>query len=68
MSEPQWFKSSYSEASGNACVELATWGDGSAAVRDSVFPARVIPVRRAALAAFVAGVRGDLYAAGSPSA
>ncbi|WP_406174108.1 DUF397 domain-containing protein [Streptomyces sp. NBC_00996] len=37
MSELKWLKSSYSEASGNACVEIATDGH-LIAVRDSKHP------------------------------
>ncbi|MEU9151677.1 DUF397 domain-containing protein [Streptomyces sp. NPDC048417] len=38
MSQPQWRKSSYSEAAGNACVEIAETGP-SIAIRDSKAPA-----------------------------
>ncbi|MDJ0379487.1 DUF397 domain-containing protein [Streptomyces sp. G-G2] len=38
-------------------MELATWGDLEVAVRDSVFPDQVITFGRAALTAFVSGVR-----------
>lgn len=37
MSEPKWRKSSYSEASGNACVEMTEAGH-IVAVRDSKHP------------------------------
>lgn len=37
MSQPQWRKSSYSEASGNACVEMAETGP-RIAIRDSKHP------------------------------
>lgn len=57
MSDLKWFKSSYSEASGNACVEVAASEDGGVAIRDSVFPSRVITTNRAALAALIAGAR-----------
>ncbi|MGW0751417.1 DUF397 domain-containing protein [Streptomyces sp. NPDC002587] len=54
MSELKWFKSSHSEASGNACVEVAVCEGHGAAIRDSVFPARVITINRTALAALIA--------------
>jgi Domain of unknown function (DUF397) len=37
VSEPKWRKSSYSEASGNACVEITTTGP-LIAIRDSKQP------------------------------
>ncbi|KAF4408378.1 MULTISPECIES: DUF397 domain-containing protein [Streptomyces] len=55
--ELNWFKSSYSEAAGNACVEVAVREDDGIAIRDSVFPERVLRTSRAGLAALVAGVR-----------
>ncbi|GGZ48513.1 hypothetical protein GCM10010387_48550 [Streptomyces inusitatus] len=55
MSTPRWFKSSFSEASGNACVEVCLDGwEGVVAVRDSGRPARVVVADRPAFAAFVA--------------
>ncbi|MBW1599898.1 DUF397 domain-containing protein [Streptomyces sp. JJ38] len=57
MSELQWFKSSLSEASGNACVEVALCGDGKIALRDSVYPARAVRVNRSAFAALINEVR-----------
>jgi hypothetical protein len=55
--ELKWKKSSYSEASGNACVEVAVRDAGIAGIRDSVCPARVLTTSRAALASFVAAIR-----------
>ncbi|NWF25165.1 DUF397 domain-containing protein [Streptomyces sp. PKU-EA00015] len=55
MSELKWFKSSFSEASGNACVEVAVSDtDTDIAIRDSVFPHHTFTVDRRAFAAFVA--------------
>jgi hypothetical protein len=58
-SENAWFKSSYSEANGTACVEVADLAaSGRVGIRDSKHkagPALVVPV--AAWAAFLAGVR-----------
>jgi Domain of unknown function (DUF397) len=54
-----WFTSSYSQESGNACVEVADLtGSGRVAIRDSkdkAGPALLIPT--AAFAAFVRAVR-----------
>ncbi|MEU6537679.1 DUF397 domain-containing protein [Streptomyces sp. NPDC047000] len=60
MSELNWFKSSFSEASGNACVEIAVRDDTRIAIRHSVHPARGFSVGRGAFVAFVGAVRaGD---------
>ncbi|MEV6012415.1 DUF397 domain-containing protein [Streptomyces sp. NPDC051976] len=59
-----WFKSSYSNASGGACVEAARLGTGSMAVRDSKDPegpALVFPAE--AWAAFATAVRGGEFPA-----
>ncbi|MBD3932827.1 DUF397 domain-containing protein [Streptomyces chumphonensis] len=56
LSELQWFKSSFSEASGNACVEVAIGEDGQILLRDSVFTARMTKVSRAAFSAFIGHV------------
>ncbi|WAL98011.1 DUF397 domain-containing protein [Streptomyces sp. Je 1-369] len=56
MPELKWLKSSFSEASGNACVEIATTHDG-VALRESDSPADVLTTGRAALAALVRGVK-----------
>ncbi|WP_421107820.1 DUF397 domain-containing protein [Streptomyces sp. NEAU-S77] len=53
----KWFKSSFSETSGNACVEIALCDDGGIAIRDSVFPSRTIRASRAALAALVTEIQ-----------
>ncbi|MEU4658585.1 DUF397 domain-containing protein [Streptomyces sp. NPDC023723] len=61
MSELHWFKSSFSEASGNACVEVALREDEQVAIRHSVRPARALAVDRTAFGALVRAVRaGDL--------
>ncbi|MEU4686367.1 DUF397 domain-containing protein [Streptomyces xinghaiensis] len=57
LSEPVWTKSSYSEAAGNACVEVAACDGEAEAIRDSVQPTRSIKVSHAALTTFIAGVR-----------
>ncbi|MFD8287170.1 DUF397 domain-containing protein [Streptomyces lavendulae] len=60
MSELVWFKSSYSDAGGNNCVEVAVCEGDGVAIRDSVFPSRVITTNRAALAALVVGAQASL--------
>ncbi|MEU4886487.1 MULTISPECIES: DUF397 domain-containing protein [Streptomyces] len=57
MSELIWIKSSFSEASGNACVEVAVCDGAAVAIRDSVQPARSIRASRAALDALITGLR-----------
>ena len=51
----KWIKSSYSEASGNNCVEVA-WMQTGVALRDSKRPANVIVVGRASLRALIDSV------------
>ncbi|GHD94832.1 hypothetical protein GCM10010508_57140 [Streptomyces naganishii JCM 4654] len=58
MSELKWFKSSFSEASGNACVEIAISDeDGDVAIRNSTCPQLTIRTSRAAFAALVTHLR-----------
>ncbi|PGH52677.1 DUF397 domain-containing protein [Streptomyces sp. Ru87] len=52
-----WKRSSYCAGGGNNCVEVAVREDDGIAIRDSVFPERVLRTSRAGLAALVAGVR-----------
>jgi hypothetical protein len=53
----QWRKSTASNPNGN-CVELAEVADGIVAMRNSRYPAGpVVTCSRAAIAAFVCGVR-----------
>jgi hypothetical protein len=60
VTEGAWFKSSYSQESGNACVEVADLTPtGRVAVRDSKdtsVPALVFPAE--SFAVFVTAVRG----------
>ncbi|MER5768341.1 DUF397 domain-containing protein [Streptomyces sp. NPDC001985] len=53
MSTLSWFKSSFSEASGNACIEVAADGGAGIAIRDSGCPAQVITAGRSVFAVFV---------------
>ncbi|WP_217162376.1 DUF397 domain-containing protein [Streptomyces sp. AC512_CC834] len=57
LSELKWFKSSFSEASGNACVEVAVHDDERVAIRHSVFPARGFSVRRSTFTSLVNAVQ-----------
>ncbi|MGW5136112.1 DUF397 domain-containing protein [Streptomyces sp. NPDC004135] len=59
LSELQWFKSSFSEASGNACVEVAVRDDTQVAIRHSVYPDRRFSVGRMAFSSFVRAVQSD---------
>lgn len=64
LSELIWTKSSFSEASGNACVEVAACDDEAVVIRDSVQPTRSIRTSRAALDVLITSLRtGSL---GSP--
>ncbi|MBZ6140178.1 DUF397 domain-containing protein [Streptomyces olivaceus] len=56
MSALKWIKSSYSEASGNNCVEVA-WAQTGVALRDSKRPADVIVIDRASLGALIESLR-----------
>ncbi|MER5357215.1 DUF397 domain-containing protein [Streptomyces sp. NPDC002785] len=59
MPELNWLKSSFSEASGNNCVEVAAVEANHIALRESESPAAVISTNRAALRALVLGVKAD---------
>ncbi|MFI5773237.1 DUF397 domain-containing protein [Streptomyces sp. NPDC051658] len=66
MSGLRWVKSSFSDAGGNNCVEVATLESGSAALRESDCPGIVLVASRAALGALVQGVKKDAFAPRSP--
>ncbi|MFF3338513.1 DUF397 domain-containing protein [Streptomyces flavidovirens] len=53
----KWLKSSFSEASGNACVEVAVMSPGGIALRESDSPAIVLSTSPAALRALLLRVR-----------
>ncbi|MGV9882309.1 DUF397 domain-containing protein [Streptomyces sp. NPDC003006] len=57
MSELKWRKSSFSEASGNACVEIAATAPEGIALRESDSPADVLTTDRAALGALVRSLK-----------
>ncbi|MGA4851512.1 DUF397 domain-containing protein [Streptomyces sp. G5(2025)] len=57
MSELKWLKSSFSEASGNACVEVAAMFGARLAIRESESPADVLTTDRAALEALIRSLR-----------
>ncbi|MGA5518565.1 DUF397 domain-containing protein [Streptomyces pseudogriseolus] len=59
LPELKWFKSSFSEASGNACVEVAIYNETRVAIRHSVYPDRGFSVDRAAFTSFVAAVKSE---------
>ncbi|UNZ18086.1 DUF397 domain-containing protein [Streptomyces sp. 891-h] len=59
MADADWFKSSYSNDQGGACVEGARLGNGLMAIRDSKRQpdGPVFVVRAAAWSAFVGGLK-----------
>ncbi|MGY0058186.1 DUF397 domain-containing protein [Streptomyces sp. LZ34] len=60
MSTLSWLKSSFSDAGGNNCIELAA--DGSAiAIRESSEPSTVLATDRTTLRAFVLGVKDGRF-------
>ncbi|CAM5499259.1 hypothetical protein SALBM217S_05420 [Streptomyces griseoloalbus] len=63
LPELRWTKSSYSEAAGNACVEVATAQDGIA-VRDSKHPATVFVTGRVSFSALIEGLRSGSLGSG----
>ncbi|AVH97579.1 MULTISPECIES: DUF397 domain-containing protein [Streptomyces] len=56
LTHANWFKSSYSNASGGDCVEVLDDVPGVVPVRDSKNPGPVLVVRADAWAAFVGGL------------
>ncbi|MFD4629708.1 DUF397 domain-containing protein [Streptomyces sp. NPDC058284] len=67
MSELKWLKSSFSEASGNNCVEVAATGTDHIALRESDSPAHVLATDRAALEALMRSVKHRGHAATPPA-
>ncbi|MER5357222.1 DUF397 domain-containing protein [Streptomyces sp. NPDC002785] len=57
LSELNWIKSSFSEASGNACVEVAAANADLIAIRESENSDAVLVTSRGALRALVLGVK-----------
>jgi uncharacterized protein DUF397 len=53
----QWVKSSFSDAGGNNCVEVAAAGHGGVALRESDDPDHVVVASANALAALLASVK-----------
>ncbi|MEU4348567.1 DUF397 domain-containing protein [Streptomyces sp. NPDC023838] len=60
MPELKWLKSSYSEASGNSCVEVATVGD-SVSIRDSKQQGPVLTTSRAIWSALVQAAKAHTF-------
>ncbi|MFD7662433.1 DUF397 domain-containing protein [Streptomyces sp. NPDC059788] len=60
MAELKWLKSTYSDAGGNNCVEVAATGDGIA-LRESAAPAQVMTVGQDAFRALLAGGKAGSY-------
>ncbi|MEU9452581.1 DUF397 domain-containing protein [Streptomyces sp. NPDC048277] len=59
MSDLKWFKSSFSEASGNACVEVAIHKDGQTSIRHSIYPTRAFTVSPTSFSSFVNAAKAD---------
>ncbi|WP_326577113.1 DUF397 domain-containing protein [Streptomyces sp. NBC_00481] len=59
MTTLKWIKSSFSEASANACVEIAAPSPEGIALRESEAPARVLTTDQAALGALLRSVKAD---------
>lgn len=57
MNQLNWKRSSFCGGGGNNRVKLAICDDDDTATRDSVYPDQDIRVSRAALTAFITGVR-----------
>ncbi|CAM5637555.1 MULTISPECIES: DUF397 domain-containing protein [Streptomyces] len=59
MPEPQWLKSSFSEASGNNCVEIASTGS-HVSLRESEDLRRVITTGPKAFRSLLVGIKADI--------
>ncbi|MER5850096.1 DUF397 domain-containing protein [Streptomyces sp. NPDC002012] len=59
MSGLYWLKSSFSDAGGNNCIEVAAAGGEDVAIRESESPERILATNRAALRALVLGLRNS---------
>ncbi|MEV0278654.1 DUF397 domain-containing protein [Streptomyces sp. NPDC050610] len=57
MRELKWLKSSFSEAAGNACVEVATTHTVGVALRESDCPTTVVTTSRPALGALLRRIK-----------
>ncbi|MFE7107784.1 DUF397 domain-containing protein [Streptomyces sp. NPDC057575] len=57
MSGLRWVKSSFSDAGGNNCVEIATTEDEGIAIRESERPSIALVTSQAALRALLLGVK-----------
>ncbi|MEV5774531.1 DUF397 domain-containing protein [Streptomyces antimycoticus] len=57
MSTPNWHKSSFSDAGGNNCIEIAIDSVGIA-VRESFEPDTIVTTDRITLRDFIRGVKG----------
>ncbi|KAK1182336.1 DUF397 domain-containing protein [Streptomyces sp. NBS 14/10] len=60
MSALSWLKSSFSDAGGNNCIEIATDG-GTIAMRESSEPETIVTTDRITLRAFVRGVKSGRF-------
>ncbi|MFE9723202.1 DUF397 domain-containing protein [Streptomyces sp. NPDC005794] len=67
MSDLHWVKSSYSDAGGNNCVEVATLADGSGvALRESESPGTTLVARHGALKALLTTIKAGGVSPNTP--
>ncbi|MFJ5197663.1 DUF397 domain-containing protein [Streptomyces sp. NBC_00984] len=66
VSDLHWVKSSFSDAGGNNCVEVAAVKNAGVAMRESESPGVVLVISRAALGALVQKVKKDAVGAQLP--
>ncbi|MFF1913829.1 DUF397 domain-containing protein [Streptomyces sp. NPDC058239] len=59
MSDLHWVKSSFSDAGGNNCVEVAAVEHERVAIRESDSPAALLVTSRTALGALARGLKVD---------
>ncbi|MFJ8001481.1 DUF397 domain-containing protein [Streptomyces sp. NPDC096310] len=59
MPEPKWLKSSFSEASGNNCVEISVPEPDRVALRDSTRPGVITTTDLAAFRTLISALRAE---------
>ncbi|MFF3272121.1 DUF397 domain-containing protein [Streptomyces chrestomyceticus] len=62
MAESRWLKSSFSESSGNACIEIAAT-DMAVALRESDDTSRVITTEHHVFRDLLVGIKADVVTA-----
>ncbi|MET8948756.1 DUF397 domain-containing protein [Streptomyces sp. NPDC004542] len=64
MPELKWLKSSFSEASGNNCVEIASIAD-AVALRESEDPVKILTTERGPLLSLIRSLKGSFLPQGT---